>query len=549
MRRTILSLVILTFINVLSKSLSAQTHVCPDFVYRPWVWEDESTQQSATQLVADYEAHNIPVGAIIIDSPWETGYNSFDWDTTLFQNPKAMVDTFHAHNVKVLVWITTAIDTDMHQLWHYADSMGFFMKASAGGSSAIIHWWKGNGSMIDFFNPQAVTWWKTQMDKLLNIGIDGWKCDGTDYSILLGGATYSPGAGGTVTRLQYSHAYYQLFYDYTRQQLGTDRAIMSRPVDNYGYTFITDPSLVSFTPREIGFACWVGDQDATFAGMTNALNNMYQSYVNNYLVFGSDIGGYRDQPVTNGRDKDLFIRWAQLGAFSPLMENGGGGEHRPWIFDQQTNDIYKLFADLHQALVPYQLQQGDSLFNITQSLMQFLNSTDYQFALGSDIFVAPVLSSAGTVQINGFPGSGDSWVYLFDNSQAFQSGTSTSMQVPLNQFPVFIKSTSPLLATLTNIVNTATGIEAVDAQTATISVFPNPTNNQIAIAGLNFKNDIQYEFTLTDALGRNLLNQKLTGNSSTIQLSNFESGVYHYNIRGLNNTAALTTSGTVVVQK
>src|ERR1043165_3085803 len=352
MKKPLLSLIALA-LSVMT--LTAQ--VAPQFVYSHWVWEDEGTKQSALQLVDDYKAHNIPVGTIIIDSPWETGYNTFEWDSSLYPDAHAMVDSFHAKGVKVIVWITTAINTDQTALWHYADSLGYFMKTNAGSGSAVIHWWKGDGSMIDFFNPAAVAWWKTLMDKTLALGIDGWKCDGTDYAVFLGNALYSPGQGGTITRLQYSHAYYRLFYDYTRQQLGNDRANMSRPVDNYGYTFITDPNLVAFTPRDIGFACWVGDQDATFAGMTNALNNMYQSDVNNYLVFGSDIGGYREENVPNGRAKDLFIRWAQLGAFSSLMENGGGGEHRPWMFDQQTSDIYNKFARLHTALIPYQMHQ------------------------------------------------------------------------------------------------------------------------------------------------------------------------------------------------
>ena len=286
--KKVLLLVSLIVTGILSKSVTAQS-TCPEFVFQHWVWEDESTQHSALQLVDDYKSHNIPVGAIIIDSPWETGYNTFEFDTSLYPDAHAMVDSFHARGVKVIVWITSAINTDQTELWHYADSLGYFMKANAGAGSAVIHWWKGDGSMIDFFNPAAVTWWKALVDKTLALGIDGWKCDGTDYSVFLGNALYSPGTGGNITRLQYSHAYYRLFHDYTRQQLGNDRANMSRPVDNYGYTFITDPNLVAFTPRDIGFACWVGDQDATFDGMKNALNNMYQSDVNNYLVVGSDV--------------------------------------------------------------------------------------------------------------------------------------------------------------------------------------------------------------------------------------------------------------------
>lgn len=539
--KKVLLLVSLIVTGILSKSVTAQS-TCPEFVFQHWVWEDESTQHSALQLVDDYKSHNIPVGAIIIDSPWETGYNTFEFDTSLYPDAHAMVDSFHARGVKVIVWITSAINTDQTELWHYADSLGYFMKANAGAGSAVIHWWKGDGSMIDFFNPAAVTWWKALVDKTLALGIDGWKCDGTDYSVFLGNALYSPGTGGNITRLQYSHAYYRLFHDYTRQQLGNDRANMSRPVDNYGYTFITDPNLVAFTPRDIGFACWVGDQDATFDGMKNALNNMYQSDVNNYLVVGSDVGGYREEPVTHGRDKDLFIRWAQLGAFSPLMENGGGGEHRPWMFDQETNDIYNKFARLHHALIPYQMQQADSLFPITQSLMQFFNSTDYSYMLGSDVFVAPMLSSSNNIMVD-FPAG--NWTYLFNTSQVY-SGIFNQLNIPLSEFPVFLKSGSPLLATLDSVINSVTGMEAVNAQAHPVTIYPNPASSEIRIAGLDFNEE--YEFRLYDALGRNLLNAKLNSASKSISIQNLENGIYQYAITAKSNTQG-RISGKVVLQK
>lgn len=541
MKRTLLLFAVLAVNTILNQPVNAQ--VAPDWVFKHWVWEDEGTQHSALQLVDDYKARNIPVGAIIIDSPWETGYNTFDWDTSLYQNPQAMVDSFHARNVRVVVWITTAIDTDLHATWHYADSMGYFMKASAGGGSAIIHWWKGDGSMIDFFNPAAVAWWKTQMDKTLNLGIDGWKCDGTDYSILLGNSTYSPGAGATVSRIDYSHAYYNLFYNYTRQRLGNDRIIMSRPVDNYGYSFITDPNLVSFTPRDIGFACWVGDQDATFSGMKNALDNMYQSNVNNYLAFGSDIGGYRDQPVPNGRSTDLFTRWAQLGAFCPLMENGGGGEHRPWMFDQQTTDIYNKFVRLHHALIPYQMHQGDSLFAITQSLMQFMNNTDYSYMLGSDIFVAPMLSSSNSITLD-FP-AGD-WTYLFNNSQVY-SGPFNSINIPIGEFPVFIKSGSLMLQVLDSVINSATGVAEINGEQNSITVYPNPAKDEVTFNGLDFKNGQQYELSLVDMLGRNLLTTQLDNSKTSISIEGLENGVYFYSIT--QQSSNKKNSGKVVVQR
>jgi alpha-glucosidase (family GH31 glycosyl hydrolase) len=54
----------------------------------------------------------------------------------------------------------------------------------------------------------------------------------------------------------------------------------------------------------------------------------------------------------------VFLRWAQYGAFLPLMENGGGGEHRPWMYDEETTDIYRAFVQEHYRLIPYFMTTG-----------------------------------------------------------------------------------------------------------------------------------------------------------------------------------------------
>ena len=162
-----------------------------------------------------------------------------------------------------------------------------------------------------------------------------------------------------VSRVQYSTAYYQDFFDYTRLKLGNDRIITARPVYTYGYDVGPLVKEAAFAPREINWAGWGGDQDATFDGLRKALLNMYFSAQLGYVAFGSDIGGYReDDTYPNGRSKEVFIRGAQLGAFNPVMENGGGGEHRPWKFDTQTTDVYRTFVKLHYAIVPYLMAEG-----------------------------------------------------------------------------------------------------------------------------------------------------------------------------------------------
>lgn len=414
----------------------------PQWALEHWVWEDESTQQSAEELVDGYLDRDIPVGAIIIDSPWATGYSTFQWDTQLFPAPKAMVDGFHDNDVRVFVWTVPAINVDEVELYAYAAERGYFMQTSAEGGPGVVDWWKGRGSLIDYFNPEAVAWWHGLVDDTLALDIDGWKCDGLDYSAFL--TPYSPGLGKTVTRLEYSHAYYRDFFDYTRQQLGPDRLITARPVDNYGAEIGGEG--VSFAPVDITWAGWVGDQDPDFSGLRAALNNMYHSAAMGYVNFGSDIGGYRSDGTVLGRDKISFIRWAQLGSMNPVMENGGAGEHRPWKFDADTEAVYRRYTQLHHAMIPYLMEQGAIRYANGQSLMQFFSDETYAYQLGDDVFVAPILEDVYEMDI-AFPAQGD-WVYLFDTNQTYAGGTTTRWVGDLDTYPIYTRAGSSVGDTL-----------------------------------------------------------------------------------------------------
>jgi len=75
---------------------------------------------------------------------------------------------------------------------------------------------------------------------------------------------------------------------------------MSRPVD-------VDED---YSPKEIVFMGWVGDEDATYDGLKTALRYMLESGRHNYVGFGSDIGGYRIDSAAGplGRTKESFLR-------------------------------------------------------------------------------------------------------------------------------------------------------------------------------------------------------------------------------------------------
>jgi hypothetical protein len=70
------------------------------------------------------------------------------------------------------------------------------------------------GGLLDYTNPAAVTWWHNQLDNVLSLGADGWKCDGTDPYIM---ELIEPqGFNGTISYREYADLYYGDSFDYTR---------------------------------------------------------------------------------------------------------------------------------------------------------------------------------------------------------------------------------------------------------------------------------------------------------------------------------------------
>ncbi|RME53138.1 MAG: hypothetical protein D6795_05815, partial [Deltaproteobacteria bacterium] len=355
----------------------------PRWVHRHWVWENSGTQESAWAFVNAFLEHDIPVGAVIIDRPWQTEPNTFVPDPARYPDLDTLIEAFHGIDVRVFLWITSVINVGASN-YDEAKGKGYFLS-----NGRTIEWWGGEGSLLDYTNPAAVAWWHAQMDPILDLGIDGWKCDATDPYVLT--LVPSIGYGGQVTWDEYKDAYYRDFFDYTRNRLGDDRVITARPSDDY---FVTGIPL-SFAPVDVNFAGWVGDQDPDFSGLRVALSNMFTSAELGYVSYGSDIGGFRDQGEPH---PEAFTRWAQLGALCPIMENGGSGEHRPWAYGERIESIYRTYTRLHYELIPYIYSQAAYSFEIGLPTMR-PQAGVWTYLLGDELLVAPFYEPGETREI------------------------------------------------------------------------------------------------------------------------------------------------------
>lgn len=430
----------------------------PPWVYGHWVWEDESTQDSAVRLVDSYLDRGITVTAVIIDSPWESAYNTFEPDRSRFPDFEGMVSYFHSRGVKVIAWITGVMNLEAGALYEEAAYKGYFMTEGRDSPPKVIRWWKGRGSLVDFFNPDAVRWWNSLMDKAFALGVDGFKVDATDPYVRE--APWSPYLGRPVLPIEYSRRYYAALYEHTRRVRGSDGMITARPVDTQRRDPGPDLALAhSHSPPEIGWSGWVGDQVGVFdpdhyTGIRGALLNYYYSSRIGYFGFGSDIGGYiapRGSVVPN----ELLLRWAGLGAFSPVMENGGIADHRPFLHGPAAERAYARFVRIHMALVPYILEMAERFPAERQSAMRFLDRRAFSYTLGPDVFVQPILDDSRAIAVR-LPDQGN-WRYLFHPFQLYPGGTSLEMRVPLDEYPVFVRDGAPIAESLTRAAVIETG--------------------------------------------------------------------------------------------
>ena len=107
----------------------------PRWAYEPWAWEDEThTARAVRELVDDYQQRDIPTGAVILDSPWQTNYNTFEFGTS-YPNPASLIRELHDRRVKVLLWVTGFINVESEDgpgrgraaLYNEARAKGYFV--------------------------------------------------------------------------------------------------------------------------------------------------------------------------------------------------------------------------------------------------------------------------------------------------------------------------------------------------------------------------------------------------------------------------------------
>jgi len=200
-------------------------------------------------------------------------------------------------------------------------------------------------------------------------------------------------------------------------------------------------------------AIWNGDPHATFEGLAYSVASGIRAGLLLFSTWGSDVGGYV-RPDANSPSEELWARWMQFGAFSPMYEIMVGTGHTPWYepYTDALVDVLKMTADWHTKLIPYirsyTAQAVKTGIPVMRALFLEYPADDKaytasdSYAFGAEFFVAPFVSGGGSRTVH-FPsaaaGKKVKFLDWFDKKTVFTGGVDETITLPLTRMPVYVR--------------------------------------------------------------------------------------------------------------
>lgn len=398
----------------------------PAWAFGHIVWEDSlNTTRGVERIVGGYLDRQIPVNAVIVDSPWSNSYNDFEWDLQRYSDPAAMIARMKSKGVKVILWMTGNINLNGNDTRLQKSLMYDYVKDHNYGvnGSQPYKWWKGEGLHLDFTNPKAVEWWYSQLDKAFVDGVYGWKVDQGEFWL----SNVVNTSKGNMSNEKFRPYYYDAMFDYTTKNR-KDGIIIARPYSHQG------GFAASISKLNMG---WCGDFAGNWAGLKEQISNIYISSLHGYGAVACEVAGFYKSRASSKE----FVRYAQFGCMTACMINGGENgaftNHLPWFHGKQVEEIYRYCVVLHKELVPYMFSTVVDAHQRGGSLIKNASLGEESHQLGDYIFTKAITDSSDVATFT-LPVEGE-WIDFWTGSR-HNAGSTVSRKFNIEQFPLYIKA-------------------------------------------------------------------------------------------------------------
>ncbi len=426
----------------------------PEWGYGHWKSRDVYSHESDVLEDFDgYREHRLPLDAIVLDSPWETQYNTWEFNPRQFPDPERLITGMRREGVRTVVWTTPWVNLESadgqrppdpesershrEPASNYAEgeAEGHFVKRPDG-APYVAKWWMGTGSPLDLTSERARRWWVDQARSVLALGVEGIKADDGEGYYFPDEVRFADGRSGA----EAAWAYPRLYRETMQEALDAEHP-------HSGVLFARSGAAGAQRPGHV----WGGDQLSdhwSLRALVAATLTAAASAISNW---SHDVGGYLGRLLVEPCDPELFVRWAQFGCFTPLMQAHGRFEQEAWRYGGEVLAIFRETVLLHERLVPYILAAARTASRCGLPIIRPLPLADpgddrgwtindaYMF--GPSLWVAPVLEAGVELRDCYLPRG--TWLDFWTGART-EGGREVTVPAPLERIPIWVRAGSIL---------------------------------------------------------------------------------------------------------
>lgn len=418
-------------------------------------------QQELDELLNNFIFINMPLSCIFIDLDYmdqtdiprdrDWSLHQFKWNKTEFPDPNRIIDRLERRGVMSTIIVEPFLDSDDPK-FEIAKQAGFLVETVSGETVEQSIWCAEKIGWIDFTNPEARDWWRTELsDFLKKYGIKGVWNDLNETAdvggIPLDGNYNMGGRFSDRTDSRRWHLNVKNTHSLYGTRVSYEALLQAWPG--------TRPFVLSrggFPGVQRWAAGWSGDNVASESHLRHNIRAGVSISICGFSNYGHDVGGFTGHP--NFR---VFQRWHEWSAFTPLMRNHSGSNNPrrdPFFYSEGERELLKkttrwryyflphLYSLAHQCTVdgwPMNAPVAAVFPNEEESY--YLN--EYDFMVGKDVLLAPVVfeqdnERAVRLPRGGAEGQEDMW-HSFWTDESYRGGESVKVQAGLGFIPLFVR--------------------------------------------------------------------------------------------------------------
>ncbi len=384
-------------------------------------WQSKERYKSQSELVGVVQKHRelgVPLDGIIQDwQYWGSNYlwNAMDFLNPEFPNPKKMVEDIHNMNAHVIISIWNSFGPQTKQ-YREMKPQGMLLKFGTWPQSGLEAWppnmeYPSGVEPYDVYNPAArQIYWKYLKNGLFSLGIDGWWMDSSEPDHL----DFKPTDFDIKT---YLGSFRKVRNAFPLMTVG-GVADNQRATTSDKRVFILTRSAFAGQQR-YGANTWSGDVNSSWQSLRNQIPAGLNFSMSAIPYWNTDIGGFFAGAYNKGWNdgsgaknpafQELYVRWLQFGAFTPMMRSHGTDVPREiYNFGKKGEPIFDAIAKmihLRYSLLPYIYSAAWDITNNQSTMMRALvmdfddknvRDMNNEYMFGKSILVAPIVNAQYT---------------------------------------------------------------------------------------------------------------------------------------------------------